>query len=211
MNSSPEFDDAYDARLVLRLKLGEEEAMIEIMDRHRPHVHAFALSILNDAGEAEDITNSTFAYAYRRLEEFRGASLARWLRRIAARLACKRYWFFFLESKMDGAAVERLLASDSATVNALKEAGDDSSEFTGIVERCIAKLDPQHREILHLRNALNRSYSEIADTLGINVATVKSRLQRAREALRQSIVDRSLEMDESDEDPEESTEPDQSN
>ena len=46
------------------------------------------------------------------------------------------------------------------------------------------QLDARHREILTLRNVLNRSYDEIAQTLGINVGTVKSRIARARENLR---------------------------
>ena len=53
----------------------------------------------------------------------------------------------------------------------------------------MAALEPRHREILTLRNVLNRSYQEIATALGINVGTVKSRIARARESLRSSIIE----------------------
>ena len=84
--------------------------------------------------------------------------------------------------------------SDSATlaeiIPADVESPDDisvTSGFTARVAICMEKLGKKHREILVLRNVQNHSYEEIAEILGISVGTVKSRIARAREALRELL------------------------
>jgi RNA polymerase sigma-70 factor (ECF subfamily) len=64
-----------------------------------------------------------------------------------------------------------------------------TQEFVNRVAECMGKLSPKHREILVLRNIKNLSYEEIADILGISVGTVKSRIARARESLRDKMGD----------------------
>ena len=64
-----------------------------------------------------------------------------------------------------------------------------TGEFSALVTECMEKLDARHREILTLRNLLNRSYDEIAQALGINVGTVKSRIARARGNLRALLAE----------------------
>jgi len=64
-----------------------------------------------------------------------------------------------------------------------------TGEFSALVATCMEKLDARHREILTLRNLLNRSYDEIAQALGINVGTVKSRIARARGNLRALLAE----------------------
>ena len=63
------------------------------------------------------------------------------------------------------------------------------SEFTALVASCMEKLDKKHREILTLRNVLNLPYEEIGRMLRINVGTVKSRIARARENLRDMLAE----------------------
>ncbi len=64
-----------------------------------------------------------------------------------------------------------------------------NKEFQNNIAIGMEKLSPRHREILTLRNVLNKSYEEIADILGISVGTVKSRIARARESLRATLPD----------------------
>ena len=63
-----------------------------------------------------------------------------------------------------------------------------SGEFTGIVADCMGRIDSLHLDVLIRRNQLHHSYPEIARDLGINEGTVKSRLARAREILREQIL-----------------------
>jgi len=64
-----------------------------------------------------------------------------------------------------------------------------TKEFSELVTLCMEKLAPSQREILALRNVLNRSYDEIANALGIEVGTVKSRIARARGQLRSLMAE----------------------
>jgi RNA polymerase sigma-70 factor (ECF subfamily) len=64
-----------------------------------------------------------------------------------------------------------------------------TTEFTELVTACMAKLESNQREILTLRNMLNHSYDEIAQSLGIQVGTVKSRIARARGNLRALLAE----------------------
>ena len=190
-------ETSLDDTLVTRFTQGDEHAFVEIMERYRSKIFTITLGLLRNHADAEEITQDTFIRAHRGLANFRGdSSLATWLYRIAVNLARNRYWYFFRRRRQDSLSLDCALSDDSeATFSDLvaDRAQDPSqetaaSEFTGLVERCMAQLDARHREILTLRNVLNRSYEEIADTLGINVGTVKSRIARARENLRTLIA-----------------------
>ena len=64
-----------------------------------------------------------------------------------------------------------------------------AAEFSGLVEACMEKLTHRQREILTLRNTLHHSYEDIAAALGIRVGTVKSRIARARENIREMLAE----------------------
>lgn len=191
-------DAALDDTLVARFRQGDESAFVAIMERYRGKIFTVTLGLLRNRADAEEITQDTFVRAYRALANFRGdSSLATWLYRIAVNLARNRYWYFFRRRRQDSLSLDRPLGEDSAATfsDLVADAGQDPAqetavgEFSQLVERCMAQLDARHREILTLRNVLNRSYEDIAATLGINVGTVKSRIARARETLRTLIAE----------------------
>jgi RNA polymerase sigma-70 factor (ECF subfamily) len=84
----------------------------------------------------------------------------------------------------DGTATLAGVLSDGT---AIPRAESITNEFVGLVARCMERLDPTHREILLMRTSLDLSYEEIADRLDINIGTVKSRVARARERLREML------------------------
>ena len=194
--SSPEVpagEAAVDAGLVRRFTTGDETAFTEIVTRYRGKIYGLTLNLLHNAADAEEITQDTFIRAYRGLVRFRGdSSLSTWLYRIALNLARNRYWYFFRRRRHQWVSLERPLRDDSeATLADMVAApGHDPaqetvmSEFTELVAACMERLDRRHREILTMRNVLDLSYEQIAQSLGINVGTVKSRIARARESLR---------------------------
>ncbi|HVU22710.1 MAG TPA: RNA polymerase sigma factor [Opitutus sp.] len=193
---SPE--SAIDDRLVQRFADGDESAFVEIMDRYRGKIFSTTLGLLRNHADAEEITQDTFIRAHRGLARFRGdSSLATWLYRIAVNLARNRYWYFFRRRRHDSLSLDCALSDDSTATFAdlVADVVPDpahetvTGEFSALVDECMEKLDSRHREILTLRNVLNRSYEEIAGTLGINVGTVKSRIARARENLRQLLAE----------------------
>jgi RNA polymerase sigma-70 factor (ECF subfamily) len=189
---------AIDADLVRRFNAGDEPAFVEIMARHRRKIFNLTLGLLRDRADAEEITQDTFIRAHRGLANFRGdSSLATWLHRIAVNLARNRYWYFHRRRRHDSLSLDHAIGEDGAGTFAdlVADPAQDAAqqavvgEFAALVDTCLAQLDPMHREILVLRNGLNRSYDEIAATLGINVGTVKSRIARARERLRARLAE----------------------
>jgi RNA polymerase sigma-70 factor (ECF subfamily) len=186
-----------DATLVRRFKSGDDTAFVEIMRRYREKVFFIALRMLRNRADAEEIAQDTFVRAHRALADFRGdSSLATWLHRIALNLSHNRYWYFFRRRRQDTLSLDVPLSDDSAaTFSDLFAATAPSpdraavtGEFSELVAECLEKLDAPHREILTLRTVLNRSYDEIAATLGISVGTVKSRIARARGHLRRLLA-----------------------
>jgi RNA polymerase sigma-70 factor (ECF subfamily) len=189
---------AHDAELVRRFKVGDESAFIEMMTRYREKIFGVTLALIRNRSDAEEITQDTFIRAHRALVNFRGdSSLATWLHRIAVNLARNRYWYFFRRRRHATLSLDCPLGDDNdATFTDLVASGAAdpaheaaTGEFASLVDVCMEKLDPRHREILTLRSVLHRPYEEIAATLGINVGTVKSRIARARENLRAQLAE----------------------
>ncbi len=183
----------HDAELIRRFNAGDESAFNELVERYREKVFSVALALLRNRADAEEIAQDTLIRVHRGLCRFRGeASFATWIHRITVNLSRNRYWYFFRRRRHDTLSLDcplsdqsdanfaDLVPADAPTPD--REAASD--EFSTLVETCMEKLDRRHREILTLRNQLNRSYDEIAQALGINVGTVKSRIARARGNLR---------------------------
>ena len=192
-----EQEAVHDAGLVRRFNAGDDAAFVEIVMRYREKMLSIALSLVRNHADAEDIAQNTFIRAHRGLARFRGdSSLATWLHRIAFNLSRNHYWHFFRRyrhatlsldcafSNDNEATFSDLIASDAPSP--AREATD--GEFSMLVITCMEKLKADQREILTLRNGLNQSYSDIAQTLGISIGTVKSRIARARENLRMLLI-----------------------
>lgn len=186
----------HDAELVRRFKAGDESAFTEIVQRHYARIRALANQLVHNAGDAEEVAQDTFIRAHRALHNFRGdCTLAAWLYRIGLNLARNRYWFNFRRRRQDMLSIDQttgeggsltlagLLSDGTATPRTESMTG----EFVTLVAQCMEQLDASHREILTMRNMLNLSYEEIAASLKVNVGTVKSRIARARERLRELL------------------------
>jgi RNA polymerase sigma-70 factor, ECF subfamily len=188
----------YDADLVRRFNGGDESAFGEIMNRHKTRIFAAAMALLRNHADAEEITQDTFIRAHRGFSRFRGdSSVATWLHRIAINLARNRYWYFFRRRRHATVSLDVALGEEGdSTFSDLLSTGDPDpaqessrNEFVGAVESCMEKLEPSHRKILSMRSVLGQSYEEIAEELRINVGTVKSRIARARERLRNKLAE----------------------
>jgi len=161
-----------------------------------PHLRARAYSLLKNREDAEEVTQDTFIRAQRGLETFRGdASFSTWLYQIATNLSLNRYWFWWRRKRHASMSLDQSLTDDEATSlhDILPSAEEDpgqvhaTQELVNEVEGAMKRINASHREILTLRNVKNLSYEEIGEVLGISVGTVKSRIARARESLREAM------------------------
>ena len=190
-------DAALDAVLVQRYNTGDEAAFVQIMERYQARIFSTVLNLLHNRTDAEEVVQDTFIRAHRGLVNFRGeSSLATWLHRIALNLARNRYWYFFRRRRQDSLSLDHALGEegDATFADIVASADQDpaqeaaTGEFTALIAKCMERLDRRQREILTMRTVLNLPYEEIARTLRINVGTVKSRIARAREQLRELIA-----------------------
>ncbi len=179
-----------DRPLVDRARAGDRDAFEALVRRYQGWVFTLAVRMLGDRAEAEDMAQEIFLKAYRGLKRFKGASrFSTWLYAIAShhclnQLAARRRRP--LQHRAGGnrpthaesdppAAVERL-ADHAPRADALLERTD----LLRIVQAELANLTEEHRMILVLRDIHGLSYGEIAQTLRLELGTVRSRLYRAR-------------------------------
>lgn len=185
-----------DALLVDRWRAGDQTAFRAIVDRYRDRIFARVYSMLKNREDAEEVTQDAFIRAHRGLAQFRGeASFSTWLHQIATNLARNRYWYWWRRKRDVSMSLEAELSpgAEISLIDVLPASDRDPSEEAIIAELsdrvavCLPEMNPKHRQILDLRLNQNLSYEEIAERLQISVGTVKSRLARARDGLREKM------------------------
>ena len=180
--------------LVKRIKIGDENAFAEMVELHQKMVFNVALRCVHNYDDASDITQEVFIKAYRSIDSFKGKSqLSTWLYRITVNLCMdfarknKLYYknIVDLETENDeGEEMELPLPDLSySPENKLEE-----KELREALTAAIDSLPKDAREIIVMRDINDMSYNEIAETLGIELGTVRSRLARARVKLRNKLV-----------------------
>ncbi|WP_339382612.1 sigma-70 family RNA polymerase sigma factor [Pelagicoccus albus] len=187
---------ALDKALVARFKAGDESAFEEMVSRYWDRIYAMVHKLLRNTQDAEEVTQDAFIRAHRGLENFRGdSSFSTWLYQIATNLARNRYWYWWRRKRDKSVSFDQPIAAESSTTlaevfPAEVESPEDitiTNEFKDRVAAAMDLLNEKHREALVLRNVRNLTYEEIADELQISIGTVKSRIARARESLREKM------------------------
>jgi RNA polymerase sigma-70 factor (ECF subfamily) len=178
--------------LVRRARLGDADAFQSLVQQYLPRLWKVAWRILRHREDTEDVMQEVFLSAYRALPEFRGeSSLSTWLHRIAVTRALNHRdkaaerirrvsdsWTSFAGERFRGAERSEA-ASPLRTL--------ETRELMLRVSQCLEKMPAPWRAILSLRDVETLSYEETARILGIALGTVRSRLARARLALRQCV------------------------
>jgi RNA polymerase sigma-70 factor (ECF subfamily) len=194
--SSKAQEVAIDRILVDRFKAGDQGAFDEMVTRYWDRIYAMVNQLLRNQQDAEEVTQDAFIRAHRALGDFRGeSSFSTWLYQIATNLARNRYWYWWRRKRDRSISFDMPLGTDSDLTLAdvvpaeVVDPGDATvtQEFIDRVSAGMEQLSEKHREILILRNVQNLSYEEIAAILKISVGTVKSRIARARESLREKL------------------------
>jgi RNA polymerase sigma-70 factor (ECF subfamily) len=184
--------------LVARAKQGDRDAFDTIVERYTPRIYNLSLRITGSREEAEDCVQDAFLRAFKGLGHFRGeAAFSTWLYRVAMnvandasrRLGSKPIAASELadpDSNLPPPELERLGESahstDSPETSLLK------AQRRQVVTEAIRSLPQNHRTVIVLYDLQGLSYEEIAHVLGTRVGTVKSRLNRARLALKELLT-----------------------
>ena len=182
-----------DQRLIELLRVGDERAYEELLTRFQQPVYTLSLRLLNDEGEASDVVQEVFLKVFRNIGHFRGqSSLKTWIYRITVNEAHNaRRWFFRHRRR------EVELDTDPYRTRGWREAIPDNTrspfevafdhEQAGIIQAALDRINPVFRSAVVLRDITDLSYEDIAEILGVSLGTVKSRILRGREALREEL------------------------
>lgn len=166
---------------------GNTLAFEELVRLHEKKVYALALRMCGSSEDAADAAQEAFLSAWRGLPSFRGeAGFSTWLYRLASNAAIDQLRRNRRQREEDSLDAGEMDAPDQSP--GPQEAAE-GSELQRAVADGLASLSEDHRRILLLREYQQLSYDEIAQTLDMDLGTVKSRISRARRALRKILLE----------------------
>lgn len=185
--------------LVARAKRGDRDAFDELVGLYTPQVYNLSLRITSSREEAEDCVQEAFVRAFCGLRRFRGeAAFSTWLYRVALNVAAdaarKRSRAPVPASALAGGSQEEP-GPELDEVRTQETAGESEPEAELVVRQrrrvvleAVGRLPPHHREVVALCDLQGLSYEEVARVTRTRVGTVKSRLNRARLALKDLLA-----------------------
>ena len=189
--SVPDVLPDLDPDLLRRAQARDEAAFGVIMRSHYESTFRLVCAITHNEADARDICQDVWLTVWQQLGTFRGdARFTTWLHAIATRRALdhlrkRRRWFdrflpFDTGDKSTASAPEPITTDDASQQL-------EVSENVARVRTALAALPPKHRAVLALRELEGQSYEEIAESVGIPVGTVMSRLHQARRLLAEKL------------------------
>jgi len=197
-------DDAQDLKLVEAIRRGEQSAWAILITKHQDRLFATCLRMVHNRDLAADLAQDSFVKIIQGIDSFDGrAKLSTWMIRITMNVCL---------SKLRSEKVRRHASLEAITDGAKGERGGgggrgqpgrgmdfeqirEHSTTLGVEEHedrervlsALRLLDPDQRAVLILCDCRGHSYEQIAEVLGVAIGTVKSRLFRARTALREAV------------------------
>jgi len=182
-----------ESALVAQAKAGDQNAFAELVNRYERKIYRLAKNITRNDEDAEDVLQDAFLKAYTHLDNFKGDSkFYTWIVRIAVNEALMR----LRKRKTDRTVPldepvelgEETVQREIAVWEDNPEQQYSQEEWRRILDEAVESLKPDFRTVFVLRDIEELSTEETAETLGISVPAVKSRLLRARLALRETLT-----------------------
>lgn len=161
----------------------------QVVREHSPRVYRLAYRLTGNPHDAEDLTQDVFVRVFRSLDSYRPGTFEGWLHRITTNLFLdkmrrrQRIRFDALTDELAARLPLRASGTDPEQVYAMTHLDDE-------IQEALAALPPQFRAAVVLSDLEGYSYEEVAQTLGVKMGTVRSRIHRGRALLRQSLEHR---------------------
>lgn len=182
--------------LVRGLRDGAEEAYETLISGYQQPVYNLVYRLMSDPADACDVVQEVFLKVFRKISAFRGdSSLKTWIYRIAINEAYN-YQRWFGRHRRQEVGLEADEDCGQGYSQKLPDPGRSpfetalNAEQHALIEAALARMNPTFRTAVVLRDIEELSYEEIADILQVALGTVKSRILRGREALRNELADR---------------------
>lgn len=177
-----------DQQLLERARSGQQAALEQLLERHQSQIYRFGMKMCRDPEDAKDVLQDTLLSVARNVHDFRGgSSVSTWLYTIARSFCVKKR----RKSKFAPNAAPVPLEGDAERVADPGATADEtlaSKQVEQALEAAIATLEPMYREVLLLRDVEGLTAPEVARVTGASVQAVKSRLHRARLAVRAHVA-----------------------
>jgi len=186
---------AADREFLERLKRRDGAAFEDLVAARSGEIYGLLFRLTESVEEARDLTQETFLRAFQNIDRFRGeADIRTWIYRIAINQARNRSRWWRRRRRDTTVSLEAKQGDSNRSISeTIVEPSENPEQRTLAHERELAlrsalqRLGMSYRETVILRDIEGFSYEEIAETLGINVGTVKSRLARGRQELREKL------------------------
>lgn len=188
--------DSSEERFIERLRAQDERAFNELVVAYEHRVFRLVFRMLGRRSEAEDMAQEVFVQVFKAVGQFRGdCRISTWIYRIAVNLCKNRIKYLSRRHDRDQdeleAVAERAPLSQAKGVTFGDVARPDHMveglQLERIVQQAMAKIEPEFREVLVLRDVEDLSYEEIAEITGLPEGTVKSRIHRGRNMLKLAV------------------------
>ncbi|MBU5626151.1 sigma-70 family RNA polymerase sigma factor [Oscillibacter sp. MSJ-2] len=177
-----------EAELILAAQQGDDDAFESLVRLYEKKVYALALRMCGNPDDAAEVAQEAFLSAWQGLKFFRREStFSTWLYRLTSNASID----LLRKQKRPALSLEdEELNIDLPDCAPTPEEALERSALREEIERGLLSLSDDHRQVLVLREMHQLSYSEIADTLDVDVGTVKSRISRGRKHLRKVLLER---------------------
>ena len=181
--------------LVRRAKVGDQDAFSQLVEANQNKIYTLAVRMTGSPEDGADLAQEAFLRAWRTLPSFQEeSSFSTWLYRLTSNLCID---FLRKEKRRKTAVTTLSLDSDEDDASPTEvpdhrftpESELERKELRSAVDRGLAQLSDEHRQVLVLRELEGLSYTEIAAHLELEEGTVKSRIARARLALRKILLE----------------------
>jgi RNA polymerase sigma-70 factor (ECF subfamily) len=182
-----------DEELLHRAREGDRAAFEELVSRTRDRVYGVAYRVLHNESEAAEVTQETFLSAWRNLKQLSGDVFARWVHRIAANRALMKLRHQKMASQVEQSLESPQFNARGSLLDTVADWAPDAegqtldAELQRAIEQAVQGLPEEHRRVFMLRDVEGLSYEEISEITGDSVPALKSRLHRARLAMRAAI------------------------
>jgi RNA polymerase sigma-70 factor (ECF subfamily) len=184
-----------DLEFVLLCKKGNIDAFEVLVERYQKRMLNIAYRITDNYEDACEVVQEAFLSAFKSIKKFRGeAKFSTWLTGITINHAKNRLKQIKSRYHHEGSSIDDVFETDSGSYNMEPQSPEIpiveqlvQKEVQAQVQKCINSLDEEYKEVVVLRDMQGFSYEEIQDILKIPEGTIKSRLFRARDALRNCL------------------------
>lgn len=186
-----------ETEFIERLRQGDPDAFDVMVNRYSGDIYSLLCRMTEDGEEAADLTQETFLSSIKSIASFRGDSgLRTWLFRIAINHARNRFRWWNRRQRSHSVSLDATDGESEIPLSeriASDELGPERETLRRERERAVVtelgNIPDNYRDVIILCDIEGFSYEEIAETLDLNIGTVKSRLARGRDELRKRLID----------------------